>query len=292
MATPLKFYFTLLIALTNNNVLFSQTFIDTVYSYRWGTGTGAVGRNEKYFPQNIFGPPTAYATKYTPAMHDSDVVSLGLGGEIIVGCKDCIILDKEGPDFIIFENAFSYADTRVFAEPAIVSVSKDGINFVEFPYNSETLEGLAGISWTNGNQNCFDYMVSGGDAFDLADIGMDSIRYIKIKDTALIVTKLPTNHKYYSPAWLLANGFDLDAVVLLHTNKNTNANTILSVSNISGNYYLNYKQGTEITIFDANGNQLALPNNYVINKNIYASGIYFIRAIYQEDSKVVKIVIE
>jgi len=271
-----------------SNVLYSQTFIDTVYSYQWGTGAGAVGRSEKYFPQNIFGPPTYNATKYSAVSHDSEVVSLGISGEIIVGLKGGYIVDREGPDFIIFENVFSnYSGTRIFVEPAIVSVSKDGINFVEFSYNPETLEGLAGINWTNGKENCFDYRVSGGDAFDLADIGMDSIRYIKIKDTSLIVTKLPTNNKYYSPAYLIANGFDLDAVVLLHIVKDSD--DILSILKVNGNYYLSFEKGTDISMFDILGNKIELKNKYFINQNDYASGIYFIRAIYQDIIKVKKI---
>ncbi|MCL2039562.1 MAG: hypothetical protein FWG85_03930 [Bacteroidetes bacterium] len=274
------------------NVVSSQTFIDTVYSYQWGTGTGAVGREAKYFPQNIFGPPTSYANKYTQATQHSEVVSLGLDGEIVVGLKEGYIIDKDGPDFIIFENVFSnYNETKIFVEPAIVSVSNDGVNFVEFPYNTETLEGFAGINWTNGSENCFDYRISGGDAFDLADIGMDSIRYIKIKDTALFISKLPTNHKYYSPAAIVTNGFDLDAVVLLNTTKQAN-NDILTISNVNGNYYLSYQQGTKIAMFDINGNRVTLTDNYVINENIYASGIYFIIAIYEKASKIVKIIID
>ena len=272
------------------NILFSQTFIDSVYSYQWGEGTSAVGREEKYFPQNIFGKPTSYANKYSPAIHDSEVVSLGIGGEIIVGWKNGYIIDKEGPDFIIFENVFSnYNELRIFAEPAIVSVSKDGIHFVEFPYNTETLEGFAGVNWTNGKEDCFNYKVSGGDAFDLADIRMDSIRYIKIKDTSLIVSELPINHKYYSPKWIIANGFDLDAVVLLHISDTTDTD-ILSISNVNENYYLNYKNNTKITMFDVLGNEINLKNKHIINRYNYPNGIYFIRAVNQDIVKIIKII--
>jgi hypothetical protein len=95
---------------------------------------------------NIFGPPCKHATQFIPASSAEDVVELGFGGEIIVGNKHNYIVDGEGPDFIIFENVFCYGDGKIFAEPGIVSVSKDGINFVEFPFNPETLEGLAGIT--------------------------------------------------------------------------------------------------------------------------------------------------
>jgi len=81
-----------------------------------------------------------------PASSPYDVVELGFGGEIIVGCKNYYIVDKEGPDFIIFENVFMYGNGKIFAEPGVVSVSRDGIEFVEFPFNPLTLEGLAGIT--------------------------------------------------------------------------------------------------------------------------------------------------
>ena len=280
----------LLLVLFICNILNAQTFIDTVYSYQWGSGWQTTGRDEKYFPQNIFGPPTHYTTKYVQATDDSEVLSLGIGGEIIVGWKNGYIVDKEGPDFIIFENVFSnYQETKIFVEPAIISVSKDGINFVEFPYNTETLEGLAGINWINGSENCFDYNLSGGDAFDLADIGMDSIRYIKIKDTSLLAAKLPTNHKYYSPVGVLT-GFDLDAVVLLHTAIDFVDDGILSIANIDGDYYLHYRNNTDIGMFDVLGNRIKLENKDIIFHNIFASGTYFIRAIYEDSIKIIKIV--
>ena len=84
---------------------------------------------------NIFGPPCKTATQYSAAFNPYDVVELGFGGEIIVGSKHFYIVDGEGPDFIIFENVFCYGNGRVFAEPGVVSVSRDGINFVEFPFN-------------------------------------------------------------------------------------------------------------------------------------------------------------
>jgi hypothetical protein len=277
--------------------LYSQTFIDSVYSYKWGSGTQTIGRDEKFFPNNIFGNPTISASKHIPASAESDIVSLGFGGEIIVGNKDYYIIDKEGPDFIIFENVFSnYAETKVFVEPAIVSVSKDGINYIEFPYNSETLEGLAGVHWTNGDQDCFDYSVSGGDAFDLSTIGIDSIRYIKIKDTSKIASTLPNSNKYYSPEGVLS-GFDLDAVALLHIAPIIEAiydkkENIIYVSNVAGNYYLSYDEDINIKMFDILGYQKELKNSYIINKVDYIAGVYFIIATNKNNIQQIKIILQ
>jgi len=71
-----------------------------------------------------------------------DVVSLGSGGELTIEFIDNLIVDRPGPDFIVFENAFISApqpgrcsdDFNVFAEPFFVSVSDDGLVWHDMPY--------------------------------------------------------------------------------------------------------------------------------------------------------------
>src|SRR5690606_7691179 len=103
----------------------------------------------------------------------------------------------------------------IFAEPGIVSVSQDGINFKEFPFDAETLLGLAGLEPVYGDKDPFNPEVSGGDKFALSLLHLDDIRHIKIKDTSESIKYLPQGHKYKHPDCLLT-GFDLDAVVALH----------------------------------------------------------------------------
>lgn len=179
---------------------------DTVFSVRWGTGQN-FGRDK--FPSNVLGLPDTSARADRPATAAESVCSLGLGGEIILGWKDAVLLNRTGADFTIFENAFLYLGGRTFAEPAKVAVSRDGIRFVEFPFDSLRLRGCAGITPTNGDKSPFNPSVSGGDSFDLADIGMDSVRFIKITDVSQIVLNNP-QHPFYDPT---ISGFDLDAVV-------------------------------------------------------------------------------
>ena len=267
--------------------LCSQTFIDTVYSVTWGEKGTDFGRSAEHFPQNIFGPPAQTASKYVPAASEDEVVSLGFSGEIVVGAKQFYVVNKEGPDFIIFENVFSTLnDLKIFVEPAIISVSQDGINFVEFPYNPNTLEGLAGINWTNGDADCFDYEASGGDVFDLEIIGLDSITHIKIKDTSLLASQLPTSHKYYSPASVLS-GFDLDAVVLLNvepvhssiSGHRTNDN--LQISYQSNLIIISTSAESKIKVFDILGEELfskQISNYLILDKQKFKNGIYFIAA--------------
>jgi hypothetical protein len=207
----------LLILIINTSNLFSNEargFIDTVFAYHF-TQTQTIGQGSEYFPKNIFGPPCRIASAQMQAAADSDVVSIGKKGWLIVGFKDKYVVDKEGPDFTIFENPFlNNATQKVFAEPAKVEVSQDGINYIEFPYDEKTLEGCAGVRPVYGKKDPFDPTQSGGDRFDLKDLGLKYIKYIKITDISEIVSKYPGS-KYYQPEGLVL-GFDLDAVAGLH----------------------------------------------------------------------------
>ncbi len=216
------FFILLSIGALRNSVSFAQprTFgagADTVFSVRWGTGQN-FGRDK--FPANVLGLPDTTARADRPATAAETVCSLGLGGEIILGWKDAVLVNRTGADFTIFENAFLYLGGRTFAEPAKVAVSRDGVRFVEFSFDSLRLRGCAGVTPTNGDKSPFNPSVSGGDSFDLADIGMDSVRFIKITDISTIVLNNP-QHPFYDPT---ISGFDLDAVVgisLLSTQRMT-----------------------------------------------------------------------
>ena len=130
-------------------------------------------------------------------------ISLGHGGEIIiqVDCEDCYIFDKDGPDFVIFENPFKIAGTSIFyQEFAKVGVALENKpeSFTWFPCspgNSQLLT-CAGVVPT----------LEGGDMFDLASIGVKKIKYIKIIDTGTNMSNFSKN----------SEGFDLDALSLLN----------------------------------------------------------------------------
>ena len=155
----------------------AQHHADTVVMFRPGTGPG-IGRGAEYFPNNVLGFPDTNARPTVPSVDPAQILSLGLGGEIILGFRTPIV-DRPGADFTLFENAFHYnlgGKQRTFAEPATVAVSSDGEHFTEFPFDSLTLIGCAGITPTDGHANPLDPAQSGGDHFDLSDIGMDSVR--------------------------------------------------------------------------------------------------------------------
>lgn len=213
-----------LLSLLKAQVYFQQG-IDTVYAFFPGSGQ-SVGQNPPYFPNNIYGRPDPNTSYTTPSASPHHICSLGFNGRIIVGFREYVLVDGPGVDFTVFENPFYSPYTgKVFVEPGIVSVSKDGIHFYAFPCDSLTLVGCAGRTPTNGDQDPFDPTVSGGDTFDLALIGLDTVRYIQIQDWTWYLVQHP-NHPYYDPT---LSGFDLDAVVGLHL---VPASTSLSSSQI------------------------------------------------------------
>ncbi|MCS7008948.1 MAG: hypothetical protein NZL93_03295, partial [Chthoniobacterales bacterium] len=181
-----------------------------------------------------------------------DVVSLGAatnndngasspyGGQILLDFVQPI-WNGPGPDFTIFENVFYIGGNpeRRFMEPAAVSVSKDGQLWFQFPlhfsprYNTDGSlnlrhpftysRGFAGINpvlSNNGWPDPTDPNLSGGDSFDLSDLGLDWVRFVKIQSTGhlwmLDQFEQPIHHNQETNA---ANresptsGFDLDAAV-------------------------------------------------------------------------------
>jgi hypothetical protein len=138
-------------------------------------------------PQVVLGPP-----KGAGAVNGSlDVATLGNGGSITLGLAPSSIVDRPGPDFIVFENSF-YAGgdpEAPFAELATVEVSQDGEHFTAFsctatepPYG--TCAGWHPV-YANSDQNEIDATdpeLAGGDAFDLAELGMARASYVRITD--------------------------------------------------------------------------------------------------------------
>ena len=85
--------------------------------------------------------------------------------------------------------------------------------FHEFPFDSLTLKGCAGITPTNGALGFHTYDSTNGDSFDLATISLSSAKYIKITDISEFVLN-DKNHPFYDAT---ISGFDLDAIVVYHS---------------------------------------------------------------------------
>jgi len=265
---------------------FAGEFIDTVYSYKFGINVDC-GQDTMYFPKNIFGPPSINAKYETPAAMPSEVLCIGFGGEIVIGIKEKIILDEPGFDFKIFENAFlNPINSKIFAEPAIVSVSQDGINYFDFPFDYSTLKGCAGITPVIGSNDPFSQDTISGDGFDLKTIGLSWVKYIKIKDITNEIYK-DKSHLFYD---ISLSGFDLDAVAILHLG-NLEATSVKSeLSNFSINASLFIaNQPVNLTIYDLNGIEIYNNNNCLnLNLNQFKSQFLLVKVISNANTSYTK----
>jgi hypothetical protein len=189
-------------------------------------------------PGIVLGPPG----NATPTTGTLTVMSLGRGGSVVVEFTDNAVVDGPGPDFIVFENPFFCTAPPAtasdpwssFAEPGRVEASDDGVTFHPFPFDAAALSqvtsicsdraliaalhGMAGLTpsftgdWTVPDDPAvFDPAAPGGvsghggDAFDLATVGLTRARFVRITDPNLGIAPPGSSE-----------GFDLDAVIALH----------------------------------------------------------------------------
>jgi hypothetical protein len=203
--------------------LAADRFVTGVVSFAPGP---CAGFNAGFLPGVVEGPPQGGGSDHG----STDVVSLGTGGTIVVSFGDDAIVDGPGPDFIVFENPFWVAGNPddVFAEPGEVSVSDDGATWHTFPCapaaapQSSLGTGVAPpygscAGWhavfsspANGISPV-DPAVAGGDAFDLADLGVTHARYVRIVDK--------TEQDCPDANAPDDNGFDLDAVSIVNAER-------------------------------------------------------------------------
>ncbi len=169
-------------------------FVHEVLEFQAGTNAGF---GESSFPDVVLGAPDGGGE----LSGSLDVLSLGCGGIINLGF-DPPIADLEGPDLTVFENPFTG-----FTEYGVVSASADGETWQTWGCNTDTGVGCAGVNpvladHRNGIDPT-DPAVSGGDSFDLADVGLDGVTQVRIVDTGL------------NDCGGSTGGFDLDAVAVV-----------------------------------------------------------------------------
>jgi hypothetical protein len=179
-------------------------YVTNVISVSYGPGAGF---GQSAFPGVIMGPPSGGGC----CKGSLNVLSLGEGGSIVVELGQ-VIVDKPGPDFIVFENPFNIGGDpkNPFAEPGTVEVSADGLTWFGFPCTASSYPYGLCAGWhpvlANPATNTIDPLdpaVAGGDPFDLADLpgdaGISEARFVRITDRVD-----------------LAGDFDLDAVGVVH----------------------------------------------------------------------------
>jgi len=175
-----------------------------VVSFEPGPGAGF---GQDRFPEVIYGEPLGNGT----TSGGLDVLSLGDGGSIVIGFGGNAIVDGDGVDFIVFENPFFAGGdpNKIYAELGEVSVSADGSTWHTFPCaeGESPPVGCAGYApvFANGDLGIAstDPAVSGGDAFDLAELGVAEARFVRIRDLQGIGASPST-------------GFDLDAIAIVN----------------------------------------------------------------------------
>ena len=209
-----------------------DAFGDAVVSFTEGTGAG-------YGEESwVLGPPKGSG----PFQGSLDVLSLGVDGEIEVEFVDNVVVDGPGVDLIVFENAFleigiDFLTDPPFSEPGEVSVSQDGVTWFAFSCALQSNQGpyfpgCAGVypvladgddpNAPHGSiptdvpiedlvdQDFFSFPVpegAGGDAFDLADVGLAWAKYVRIRAADFSTGVTGPNNA----------AFDLDAVAAVNS---------------------------------------------------------------------------
>lgn len=178
----------------------SDPFADVVVSFTPGDSAGF---GESLYPDIVLGPPEGGGA----GGGSTDVLSLGDGGEIVLEFTDIVAVDGPGVDLLVFENPFTG-----WYETGHVAVSEDGTTWFEFPCDplddANLYPGCSGVepvhSSTANGVDPTDPAVAGGDAYDLADVGLATARYVRIRDSG-------TN-----PYTGTSGGYDLDAIAVVH----------------------------------------------------------------------------
>jgi hypothetical protein len=172
-------------------------YADALVSFEPGEAAG-FGQDE--LPDVVLGPPGGNESG-SPSL---DVLSLGREGVIVLRFDDLELVDGEGIDLLVFENPMA-----AWIETGIVGVSEDGDTFTEWPCDpkADGYPGCAGVALVYAGPDGADPTdvdAAGGDAFDLADIGVASARYVRIRDSGL------------NPYDGESGGFDLDALAVVN----------------------------------------------------------------------------
>jgi hypothetical protein len=199
--------------LPDGGTIAADRFITSVVSFMPGP---CAGFGQAEMPTVVEGPPVGGGT----SEGSTDVVSLGVGGTIVVSFAPNAIIDGPGVDFVVFENPFWIGGNPndVYAEPGTVSVSDDGVTWTSYPCTATVQDPPYGscAGWTPvmsapGNSiSPVDYPACGGNGFDLADIGVTHVRFVKIVDHS---GEVCPSDPAQQPKM---DGFDLDAISIIN----------------------------------------------------------------------------
>ncbi len=160
----------------------------------------------------------------------------GEGAALIVRWTDRRLLDGPGVDLVVFENAFEVSPGHHFMDPTLVSVSIDGVTWIDFPADridenrAEPSDdpthwvGFAGLTpvQLHAEANAvdpFDADAAGGDGFDLGTLDPSDPDVAELLEHGVAAVRLRSASAVDDPAtgapWPtdpVANGADIDGV--------------------------------------------------------------------------------
>ncbi|MFN4083423.1 MAG: T9SS type A sorting domain-containing protein [Bacteroidia bacterium] len=247
---------------------------------------------------------------------DGRIVSLGDGGEAILHF-DNLIVNGPGPDFVVFENGFSFDDSLYFLELAFVEVSSNGRDFVRFEPTSLTNTNLQigafeGLDAKKINNLAGKYIAPYGTPFDLDElknnplIDVNHIKFIKIIDVVGSIDETfgskDKNNNLINDPWptpFPSGGFDLDAVGVIHQKYSTSIKkSYLKTINLYPNPV---KASSSITITEIDMidefvllNQFGELASYATNFDIIAPekpGVYFYKIRHKDKESTGKLIV-
>ncbi len=210
-------------------------------------------------PERLIGPPSGAGS----GAGSLEVCSLGYGGIATLEFTDNVIVNEPGADFIVFENPFYSGGCDwngdwqhgVWNETVVIEVSRDGIEWLRMPcdyiadnetcgiqpwMNINSFSGLGGVHpvyayvYPDGSLkddiDPTDPDTAGGDSFDLADVGLDWCRFVRLIDTGK-ESQFPGTGQYDDDGDLILDfgkmsgmgavpgcaGFDGDSVAAIHS---------------------------------------------------------------------------
>ncbi|MCB9759747.1 MAG: cell surface protein [Alphaproteobacteria bacterium] len=175
-------------------------FADALIAFTPGDNAGY---GQERMPDVVLGSPEAPGG----GAGSLDVVSLGREGEIVLAFTDIGLVDGPGPDLLVFENPFPG-----FYETGEVAVSEDGETWSAWPCAADDPDGgypgCAGVGVVYANSengvDATDPEAAGGDAFDLAELGLTRARFVRVRDSG--------QNSYDGTS----GGFDLDALAVIN----------------------------------------------------------------------------
>ncbi len=158
----------------------ADRWADAVVEVVYGEGAGF---GQDFLPANVLGPPDPLASPTTPAAAEEELLSLGDGGWIVLAFLDNVIHDQPGPDLRVCENVFRVGGNpdNLWQEPAELALSEDGEAWQIMPWDSLARTGLAGLQPVDGSADPGSVEM-GGDLFDLADVGLQEARFLRLRD--------------------------------------------------------------------------------------------------------------